>query len=62
MKLEDIDIVPASFSEATHAAYVKIGDCELFVPCKSKDEVRHIQQVLTEFFGDSDESDDPQIA
>lgn len=51
MKLEDIGINPSTFPETTHVSKVSLGQCDLFVLCKSMEEAVQIKQTVTEFFG-----------
>jgi hypothetical protein len=49
--LKALGITPVLFSEASHLAQVTLGECELFVPCKSEAAAQHIKDTVTAFLG-----------
>lgn len=50
MKLEDLGIKPAPFSQASHLAWVQVDSCTIIVPCCSEGEALWIRDTLHEHY------------
>lgn len=56
MKLEDIDVHPCLFSEASEIKLVQIDNCDLLIPVKNSSHGTEVKCKIEAFFGVNNES------
>lgn len=50
MDLQEIGVFPVLFSEATHIAQAKVGNCDVLVPCASVGDARLYKNRIEKHF------------